>query len=162
MRSLFAAATFTALLACAAPVSAATIFTFSLSDGSHAEPGSILSFSFEPLGGGGTLSIVKELDTLSPIILLATVSGTVYPEATFAGYADTVAPGSRLFEYVLTNALFTSVQPGGGVVVPLEAVEIFAETITLTRGPAAVAEPATLLLMATAAALARLRRRRDI
>ena len=161
MRSLFAAATFTALLTCAAPVSAATIYTFTLSDGSQASPGSILSFSFAPLGAGGTLSILKELDTLSPIILAATVSGTTYSGATFTAYDGMIAPGSRLFEYVLTNALFTSVQYGG-VTVPLETFEIAGETVTLTRGPAAAPEPATLFLIATAAALARLRRaRRD-
>ena len=162
MRSLFAAVTFTAILAFAVPAGAATIFTFSLSDGSRAEPGSIRSFSFDPLGASGTLSVVKELDTLSPIILAATASGTTYPGATFAAYDGIVAPGSRLFEYTLINALFTSVQPAGGVILPRERFEILGETVTLTRGPASVPEPAILFLMATGAALAYRRRRRNI
>jgi len=53
--------------------------------------------------------------------------------------------------------MFTSSQLGAGQP-PLETFQIVAETVTLTRGPAPVPEPATLFLMATGAALA-LRRR---
>ena len=160
MRLRLVTATVVVLLACAAQASAATIYTFGLSDGSGAEPGSILSFSFDPLGAGGTLMVSKELDSFTPTVSLAVALGTIYPGATLAGYDGTVTPGTRLFEYVLTNAMFSSVQFSGGPQ-PLETFEIVGETVTLTRGPAPVPEPATLFLMATGVALA-LRRRRTV
>ncbi len=158
MRVLLAAATLAALLACAAPASAATIYTFGLSNGTGASPGSIVSFSFDPLGAGGTLTVLKELDAFTVIVSQAVALGTIFPGATFGAYTGTVTPGTRIFEYVLTNALFSSVQFGGGEP-PLETFQIVSETVTMTRGPAPVPEPATLFLMATGAALA-LRRRR--
>ena len=160
MRFRFVVATVAVLLACAPPASAATIFTFSLSDGSSADPGSIQSFSFDPLGAGGTLTVTKELDTLSPIVLLAVAQGTNYPGATFSAYEDTVTPGSLLFQYAFTNAMFSSVQLGGGAQQPLEIFSLTAETVTLTRGPASVPEPAICFLIASGAGLA-LRRRRQ-
>jgi hypothetical protein len=161
MRLRLIAATFAVLFSCAAPASASTIFVFSLSDGSATDPGSISSFSFEPLGLGGTLSVLKELDAFSPLVLSATATGTVYPGATLTAYDTVITPGSRLFEYALTNAIFTSVQMVGEPTHPLESFSIFGATVTVTRGPAAAPEPGMLLLIATGAGLA-LRRHRQI
>jgi hypothetical protein len=159
MRLRLSAAICALLLACTTPASAATIFTFDLSDGTGATPGSILSFSFAPLGAGGTLTVDKELDTFSPTVFAAVALGTTYAGATFAAYDGTVSPASRLFEYALTNAIFTSAQVSGGGLEPLETFSIFGETVTVTRGPAAAPEPATLLLIGTGAALMMRRRR---
>lgn len=154
MRFQLVAATLAVLLVCAAPASAATIFTFTLSDGTGADPGSIHAFSFDPLGAGGTLTIVKELDTFSPIVLTAVASGTLYPGAAFVAFDGVVSPATQLFRYDLTQVLFTSVQYSG----LLETFAVVGETVTVTRGPAPAPEPATLWLLAVGAALMARRR----
>ena len=131
------------------PASAATVYTFSLSNGQHADPGSIQAFSFDPLGAGGTLSVLKELDAFTPVAFTGLINGTSYPGATFSAFDGVVAPGTRLFRYDLTTVLFTEQQFPG----TQERFSVTAEMVTLTRGPAIAPEPATLLLLGLGAAV---------
>lgn len=151
MRRLLAALTIAVLISYAAPATAATIYTFELSGGAAADPTSIQSFSFDPLGAGGTLTIVKALDSFSPTVFLAVATGEIFDEATFSAFDGVIAPGSRIFEFSLADALFVSVQLSGGQQ-PLETFSVMSQNITITRGPATAPEPATLLLIGTAAA----------
>jgi hypothetical protein len=159
VRRLLAALTIAVLIGYAAPATAATIYTFELTGGAAADPTSIQSFSFDPLGAGGTLTIVKALDSFSPTVFLAVATGEIFDEATFSAFEDVIDPGSRIFEFSLADAMFISVQLSGAEP-PLETFSITSPNITITRGPATAPEPATLLLLGTATVAMWCRRRR--
>ena len=158
MRLQLAAITAALLIGCAAPATAATIYTFELSSGAAADPASIQAFSFDPLGAGGTLTITKFLDSFSPTVFLAVATGEIFPQVTFTAFDGVIDPSTRMFEFSLVDALFVSVQASGGNP-PLETFSVMSPNITITRGPASAPEPATLLLMGTAVAVAWSQRR---
>lgn len=150
------------MVLCAAPSSAATIFTFGISGTTAFDTEAIHSFSFTPLGAGGEMTFIKEIDSTTDDIALAVASGTTFFTATLVAYEDAIAPAAELFRYVLADDVrFTSQSLGGGGVIPFETVSLFANTVTRTDGPASAPEPGTVLMLAggLAVLLQRVRRR---
>lgn len=156
MRSRIIAVALAALIGGVAPANAATIYTFSLSDGSAADFSSILSYSFG-VTGPQTLTLSKTLDSLSPIVFNATITGTHFSAASFAAYQDAVLPSLRLWEYAFTDVLFASVQVSG----ESETVTLVGKSVAFTSGPAAtpVPEPNSLFLTMVGALVLLVRRR---
>ena len=136
MRSHLAAFVLTASVICPAPVSAATIYTFSIDGTSDFDTDSIESYSFTPSAPGGTLQFTKAIDATSDDITAAVALGTTYSGATFIAYQDVVSPQTELFRYTLTDVLFTSsslgsstqqvsLQAGSALFVPAGGATVF-------------------------------------
>lgn len=140
------------------PAGGATVFTFSIGGTTDFDTNAIYSYLFFPSGTGGTLTFTKDLDITSNDILVAVAAGTVFPNATFIGYDNLISPQSEVFRYTLSNILFTSVSLNQ--ITTTETVSLLAESAILSEGPVTVPEPASGLLLLSAAATLLARRPR--
>jgi hypothetical protein len=132
------------LLSLVVPAQAATLYTFDVT-GTDAFDTTALSFSFDA-GPPSEFTFTKEIDASSDDFQDATAAGTAFAEATFIAYDTSIGPLNELFRFSFTgDVLFTGVVVGGLT----ETVTLTANSIIRTDGPAAVPEPASLLLLAT-------------
>jgi hypothetical protein len=133
------------LLSLVVPAQAATIYTFDVT-GTDTFDTTALSFSFDaaPLS---EFTFTKEIDASSNDFQAATAGGTTFAEATFIAYDTSIGPLNELFRFSFTGDVqFISYSFGGNLT---ENVTLTANSIIRTDGPAAVPEPASLLLLAT-------------
>jgi hypothetical protein len=93
----------------------------------------------------GEFTFTKEIDASSNDFLAATAGGTTFAEATFIAYDTSIGPLNELFRFSFTGDVqFISFVVGSLT----ETVTLTADSIIRTDGPAAVPEPASLLLLA--------------
>ena len=129
----------------ASPAAATTINTFSVVGYPNFDTSAIYSYSVDFVPVDPTFTFVKDVDAASPFFTTAVAFGTHYPTGAFIAYDGAIAPELELFRYTFTTILFTGIQSGGAV----ETVTLEADRIVRTDGPAAVPEPASLLLVST-------------
>lgn len=131
------------LLSLVVPAQASTIYTFDVT-GTDTFDTTALSFSFDA-APPSEFTFTKELDASSNDFLAAAVGGTKFAEATFIAFDTSIGPLNELFRFSFTGDVrFISFASG-----LTETVTLTANSIIRTDGPAAVPEPASLLLLAT-------------
>jgi hypothetical protein len=161
MRLRSAVLAFCILLLLDVTAHAAPIYTFGVQGTTDFDTTSIHSFALNA-GPPETFSFVKDVDATSPDFLLAVATGTSFALATFIAYDGSITPANEIFRYTFANVIFTGLQTSGGTQIPTETVSLTAQSITRVEGPAAVPEPASLLLLGSGVAgiAVRMRRRR--
>jgi len=131
------------LLSLVVPAQAAPIYTFDVT-GTDTFDTTALSFSFD--ADLSEFTFIKEIDASSNDFLAATAGGTTFAEANFIAYDTSIGPLNELFRFLFTGDVqFISYALGGLT----DTVTLTANSIIRTDGPAAVPEPASLLLLAT-------------
>lgn len=104
-------------------------YTMILQPGVTSSPGSVLSLS---ASGLNQMTIVKQVDQLSPALLQATVAGTMFQAVDFVAFDTTFFAPIEVGTFQFTNVLFTSHVLNPNVNIPTETITFIAATATFT------------------------------